>query len=243
MTTVLNARSHQVAPRSQGAASDSQAVLDSLREATTVCREAARGNLEPRILQINAEGELAELLHGINHLLDMTDAFLRESVAALEHAKEGKFYRRVMLEGMLGSFREAANSINESTEEMQLKTESLRSAEERRAALAGHFRAATEDVQDLAKASEEIGNISNVIGEIASQSNLLALNAAIEAARAGELGAGFGVVASEVRRLSERTSTATKEIKTKITAIQSASTEVGSTIEHIWSTFRATNGK
>ncbi|AMO35567.1 methyl-accepting chemotaxis protein [Thauera humireducens] len=119
------------------------------------------------------------------------------------------------------------NSARASELAGQGATRAERAASEMQA-IAGTVGEAAGKIQSLVSKANEVGTIASVIKEIAAQTNLLALNAAIEAARAGEQGRGFAVVADEVRKLAERTSTATVQIEEVIAGIQ---TETQSTMD------------
>ncbi len=86
--------------------------------------------------------------------------------------------------------------------------------------------AGLKDTMDaLGAKAQDIGKVMTVISDIADQTNLLALNAAIEAARAGDAGRGFAVVADEVRKLAEKTMTATREVAEAIGSIQTGTAQ------------------
>jgi len=194
-----------------------------ISEAQRVCAAAAKGDLEARILRIDDSSELAGLLRTVNHLLDMTDAFVRESSAALEYASEGNFFRQVLPNGLLGSFGRASRSINGATEEMGSKTAALAQLEQRRTALEADITEARRVSENLDSALDKIAAMASEIGSIASQSNLLALNASIEAARAGDAGRGFAVVANEVKSLARRTAEANMRIIEDVDSVRLAS--------------------
>ena len=97
--------------------------------------------------------------------------------------------------------------------------------------LRANVQAGAKKIKSLGDRSMEITGIVGTIAKISEQTNMLALNAAIEAARAGEHGRGFSVVAEEVRKLAERTSMATQDIRTLITSIQAETSESVAAIE------------
>ncbi|CAL1125542.1 unnamed protein product [Cladocopium goreaui] len=141
-----------------------------LQKAASVCDQAARGNLEVRLLDLDvpADSDLGRILNGINSLLDYTDAFVREAKAVLDYAAQEKFYRRVALRGMTGTFRQAAELINAASEEMQQKSEKIENAQTQRLAMADSFEATVKKVTDsVASTAEQLQQTSTALSETA----------------------------------------------------------------------------
>ncbi|MDD9902474.1 MAG: methyl-accepting chemotaxis protein [Rhodospirillaceae bacterium] len=126
------------------------------------------------------------------------------------------------------------NSINEISQQVSQSSEITKRA-------VGQAESTNATVRGLAEAGQKIGEVINLINDIASQTNLLALNATIEAARAGEAGKGFAVVASEVKSLATQTAKATDEIAAQIAGMQEITDDTVNAIEGITTTISEVN--
>ncbi|MGY1697777.1 methyl-accepting chemotaxis protein [Geodermatophilus sp. SYSU D00814] len=128
--------------RTRTDAGELEVVRAFVRRLTETCEAAARGDLEARAVPVpgsEAVPDLVALQHGVNRALDVSDAFVRESRAALTAAAEGRYHRSVLRTGLQGAYRQAATDINTARDAMRTTAARVTDAQTSRLRLADDF--------------------------------------------------------------------------------------------------------
>jgi len=234
--------------------------IGKLAQSLEVFRENAlrldRAEQERRAADAGAAEQRRKAARGI------ADAFEAQVKAAVDSLSSGSAEMRGLAEAMRGTAAETSQRsvvVADASGQASTNVQTVATAAEELSASVGEItrqvnhaatiaqRAVGETqktdrmIQSLADAATKIGEVVQLINDIASQTNLLALNATIEAARAGEAGKGFAVVASEVKALATQTGKATEEIAAQISAIQSETNAAVAAIKGIGSTITEIN--
>ncbi|MGO1120848.1 methyl-accepting chemotaxis protein [Rhodovibrionaceae bacterium A322] len=136
-----------------------------IKHALEVVQKVAAGDFEARIMNISAGGDLGELLHAINDLIDRSDAFVRESAACMEHASNHHYYRKIIETSMQGAFLGASRTANSALDAMQTKITDL-------SGIADQFENSVASVVDtLSSSATELSASSNTMQLVASDTS------------------------------------------------------------------------
>ena len=209
---------------------------------STQRRADAQRKIDMTKIANSFEAAIGEIVQAVATSASELEASATTLASNADHAKD--FAARVATGSTEASSN--VNSVASATEEMTASVHEISQRVQESARMAGEavdqVHSATERVSALSSAAARIGDIVEMINNIAGQTNLLALNATIEAARAGEAGRGFSVVASEVKALAEQTGKATGEIGQQISGIQSATHESVAAINEIRNSIEKLSG-
>ena len=179
----------------------------------------ATANLHSRLAfaRLSARETRQEALERFDQSVGGVVAGLTQSIGTMQQSARAQDTHAQSASTSAGDLATAARELAASIREIAAQSEQVRTLLHETVSAVETGRTT---IARLAKASEEIGGVSQTIGDIAGQTNLLALNATIEAARAGDAGRGFAVVASEVKQLATKTQEATGDIARRIGAVQ-----------------------
>ncbi|PKN64581.1 MAG: hypothetical protein CVU57_14305 [Deltaproteobacteria bacterium HGW-Deltaproteobacteria-15] len=168
---------------------------------------------------------LRAIIEGLSSASDQVSSAASQVSSASQSLAEGSSEQAASIEETSSSLEEMSSMTRQNADNADQAKVQMREARETVSKVNKHMGDMAAAIAEISKSSEETGKIIKTIDEIAFQTNLLALNAAVEAARAGEAGAGFAVVANEVRNLAMRAAEAAKStadlIESTIKAVKS----------------------
>jgi methyl-accepting chemotaxis protein len=191
-----------------------------IKDAIAVLRKVADGDLTQTITT-KSHDEIGELIQSVNQMRMNMGHAVGKAMVISDGLSDGSSQEAAALEETSASLDEIASMTKRNAENTEEANQLMMAAKEAIKKANQSMSELTVSMKDINKASEQTQKIVKSIDEIAFQTNLLALNAAVEAARAGESGAGFAVVAGEVRNLAMRATESAKNSSNLIADIVS----------------------
>ena len=222
---------------------------DSIKRAKEVVEAVAKGDFEARILNIQETGELGELMHAINLLIDRTDAYMRESKACLDYVSRNQYFRLIAEKGMTGSFLECSRTINTATYKIKERNENFEEIGNKfEAYLKDIVSSVSTSVHELTEVAQSVNKVSNMAQEQASSvactaeqtsNNMQGVASATE-----ELTSSVDEINRQVIQASDVTSQAVEKsdsMSDQIASLSEASVEISNVMQLITEIAEQTN--
>ena len=221
-----------------------RAELETYREwnakIAAVCREVANGNLEARIFGYHGHPEIERIAGGLNYLLDVTDAFVREAKASLQAASEGRFHRRIIQRGLTGTFRNAAGIINDTNEKMKEQAASIAAQQARERQAAAELNAKVDAIVEVARAAakgdltREIPMLGNdAVGLLADDLRRFFADLRSNVSGITQHARELTGAAADLSALSQQMTSNAEETSNQASAVSAASEQVSANVQTV----------
>ncbi|MEZ4527401.1 MAG: methyl-accepting chemotaxis protein [Desulfobacterales bacterium] len=200
------------------------AIADSFNEMAEQLSEVVKNVKDVTLQVIATSQEVSSSTENLAETSEMQAVQVRETIDAINEMSAS-------IQQVAENAGRSAGVSEQATLHAKEGAEAVRATNRAMESIREHAQETARAIKRLGESSQEIGNIVQLINDIADRTSILALNASIQAAMAGDAGRGFAVVAEEVQRLAERSTNATKQIDTLIKNIQAEINEAGSSME------------
>lgn len=216
-----------------------------ISSALGVCRQIQAGNFEARIINIRATGELGELLWAINDVIDRSDAFLRESAAAMDHVARNLYYRRITEASMVGGFLASSQRINAAADSMARKVFETQRLAGRIKDVVGTVSSSATQLEVTARSMQSAaGSTSTQADQAAAGAERAGSSVGAVAAAAEELSSSIHEIGQQVARSNSITQTAVKQTELtskRVEGLSQVADRIGHVIDLIASIAKQTN--
>jgi len=220
-----------------------------LRRIADAGEKFAKGDLEQRLLHCADKGDIGRAARSINHFLDVTDAFVRESNATLEAASEGRFYRKVLTRGMPGSFRHAAALTNASTARQAAADGKRRSvADDFERKVAAIISTVASSATEIQATASSLVNLASATSDSSNTGAAAAEQTSASVAEVAKGAKGLSTTAEQVTAQVAQSAIMAKDAVTQVehtsrvvSGLEHASSEIGQIVKLISTIARQTN--
>lgn len=225
------------------------AAAQDMKRLTAVLKDVAAGNFESRLINVPQDKECAEVMNAANDMIDRCDAYIRESAACLEYVSRNQYYRRIVEQGMEGSFLRAAQIINEAISAISQKMDDFRATstafEHKMGEVVVSLGSSAQSLRGNAeKMRETAGESDSKSHAVASAAHQAASNVQTVASATEEVSASINEIN---RQVAQQTSVAGKAVEeanaaaAMIKQLDAAATKIGQVIKLITDIAEQTN--
>ncbi|MCG8693825.1 MAG: methyl-accepting chemotaxis protein [Minwuiales bacterium] len=221
----------------------------SIARALAVCRAAAQGDFETRVIGIRESGNLGELMWSVNEMIDRSDAFVREARASMQYVSANKYFRRIIEKGMIGCFGQSSRVINAATDATAAKVREFSAVadafEKNVYQVVETIASAAVELQSSAQSMEAVATATTERATaVAAASEKASNNVQVVAAAAEELFASIQEISRQVSHSTERARNAVERSansKSQVEGLTEAAQKVGEVVKLIEEIAEQTN--